>query len=135
MWFTPAARLGFAHPAMDGGTLIHSDLNPTNLIVTPLGVQIVEWAWATKAAAWVELALLVQWLIGGGHGAEQAEEWLTQASGMDRDRPSGPGRLRVKERNEVGGQVPAKHRDLGARPRNVDRRVGGPPDRRPPVSP
>lgn len=25
-WFTPAARLGFAHPAMDGGTLIHSDL-------------------------------------------------------------------------------------------------------------
>ncbi|MDG9674685.1 aminoglycoside phosphotransferase [Micromonospora sp. DH14] len=78
MWFTPAARLGFAHPAMDGETLIHSDLNPTNLIVTPLGLRIVDWAWATKAAGWVELALLVQWLIGSGHSVEQAEEWLAQ---------------------------------------------------------
>ncbi|WP_262287490.1 hypothetical protein [Micromonospora sp. MA102] len=26
----------------------------------------------------VELALLVQWLIGSGHSAEQAEEWLAQ---------------------------------------------------------
>ncbi|MEU5784007.1 aminoglycoside phosphotransferase, partial [Micromonospora lupini] len=48
------------------------------LIVTPLGLRIVDWAWATKAAAWVELALLVQWLIGSGHRAKQAEEWLTQ---------------------------------------------------------
>ncbi|WP_336298054.1 transposase [Micromonospora sp. LH3U1] len=72
-WFTPAARLEFAHPAMDGETLIHSDLNPANLIVTPLGLRIVDWAWATKAAAWVELALLVPWLIGSGHTAEQAE--------------------------------------------------------------
>ncbi|MEU1589054.1 hypothetical protein [Micromonospora sp. NPDC005710] len=76
--FTPAARLGFAHPAMDGGTLIHSELNPANLIVTPLGLRIVDWAWATKAAAWVELALLVPWLIGSGHSAEQAEEWIAQ---------------------------------------------------------
>ncbi|MEU5904621.1 hypothetical protein ABZ780_09610 [Micromonospora sp. NPDC047467] len=39
---------------MDGETLIHSDLNPANLIVTPLGLRIVDWAWATKAAAWVK---------------------------------------------------------------------------------
>ncbi|WLS43191.1 phosphotransferase [Micromonospora profundi] len=77
-WFTPATRLGFAHPAMDGETLIHSDLNPANLILTPHGLRIVDWAWATKAAAWVELALLVPWLIGSGHNAEQAEQWLTQ---------------------------------------------------------
>ncbi|MET7969760.1 phosphotransferase [Micromonospora sp. NPDC005305] len=77
-WFTPTARLGFAHPAMDGETLIHSDLNPANLIVTAQGLRIVDWAWATKAAPWVELALLVQWLIGSGHSAEQAEEWLAQ---------------------------------------------------------
>ncbi|WP_309244176.1 hypothetical protein [Micromonospora parastrephiae] len=44
------------------------------MIVTPLGLRIVDWAWATKAAAWVELALLVPWLIGSGHSAEQAEE-------------------------------------------------------------
>ena len=63
---------------MDGGTLVHSDLNPTNLIITPHGLRIVDWAWATKAAAWVELALLVQWLIGSGHSAKQTEEWLAQ---------------------------------------------------------
>ncbi|MDG4792604.1 aminoglycoside phosphotransferase [Micromonospora sp. WMMD1082] len=77
-WFTPEARLGFVHPAMDGGMLIHSDLNPANLIKTARGLRIVDWAWASKAAPWVELALLVQWLIGSGHTPEQAEEWLAQ---------------------------------------------------------
>ena len=79
-WFTPQGRLGFAHPAIDGGTLIHSDLNPANLIVTAHGLRIVDWAYATKAAAWVELALLAQWLIGSGHTPEQTEDWLAQHS-------------------------------------------------------
>ncbi|TDC02242.1 aminoglycoside phosphotransferase [Micromonospora fluostatini] len=77
-WFTPANRLGFAHPAMEGGMLVHSDLNPANLIVTTRGLRIVDWAWATRSAPWVELALLVQWLIGSGHTASQAEKWLAQ---------------------------------------------------------
>ncbi|MDM4719793.1 phosphotransferase [Micromonospora sp. WMMA1363] len=76
-WFTPETRLGFTRQA-DGDTLIHSDLNPANLIVTTHGLRIVDWAYATKAAPWVELALLVQWLIGGGHSPEQAEDWLAQ---------------------------------------------------------
>jgi len=77
-WFSPVARLGFAHPAMDGDMLVHTDLNPANLIVTPQGLRIVDWAWVTRAAPWVELALLVQWLIGSGHTPEQAEEWLVR---------------------------------------------------------
>jgi hypothetical protein len=77
-WFIPEARLGFSHSAMDGETLVHSDLNPTNLIVTPGGLRVVDWAYATKAAAWVELALLAQWLIGSGHTPKQADTWLTQ---------------------------------------------------------
>jgi hypothetical protein len=76
--FSPAGRLGFEHPALTGKTLTHSDLNPANLIVTPSGLRIVDWAFTTKAAAWVELALLVQWLIGSGHTPEQAEEWLAR---------------------------------------------------------
>ncbi|MEV6366928.1 phosphotransferase [Micromonospora musae] len=63
-------------PGMDGGTLIHSDLNPANLIITTNGLRIVDWAYTTKAAPWVELALLVQWLIGSGHTAAQAEQRL-----------------------------------------------------------
>ncbi|GAB1692261.1 aminoglycoside phosphotransferase [Krasilnikovia sp. M28-CT-15] len=77
-WFSPEARLGFGHPAMKGGTVIHSDLNPANLIVTTDGLRLVDWAWANKAASWVELALVVQWLIGSGHDPEQAEDWLAR---------------------------------------------------------
>jgi len=76
--FSPTARLGFEHPAMDGDTLVHTDLGPANLIVTPRGLRIVDWAMATKAAPWVELAILTQWLISAGHTPEQAEQWLAQ---------------------------------------------------------
>ncbi|MFI5492516.1 phosphotransferase [Actinoplanes sp. NPDC051859] len=76
-WFSPAGRLGFAHPAMAGNTLIHTDLNPANLIITPNGLRLIDWAFATKGAPWVELAMLAQWLIGSGHTAEQAERWLS----------------------------------------------------------
>jgi hypothetical protein len=76
--FNPKGRLGFEHPAMDGDTLVHTDLCPANLIVTPDGLRIVDWAMATKAAPWVELAVLTQWLIGSGHTPEQAEQWLAR---------------------------------------------------------
>lgn len=76
--FSPKARLGFEHPAMDGDILVHTDLGPANLIVTPRGLRIVDWAMATKAAPWVELAMLTQWLISAGSTPEQAEQWLAR---------------------------------------------------------
>lgn len=85
--FRPAARLGFEHPAMLGDTLVHTDLNPANLLVTPTGVRVVDWAMATKAAPWVELALLVAWLIGSGHTPEQAEAWLARHPAWDATAP------------------------------------------------
>ncbi|MCX5066730.1 phosphotransferase [Micromonospora lupini] len=75
-WYDPASRLGFELPAAAGPGLVHTDLNPTNLIMTAGDLRIVDWAYTTKAAPWVELALLVQWLIGSGHTPEQAEAWL-----------------------------------------------------------
>lgn len=74
--FVPIERFGFPHPAMDGDTLVHTDLTAANLIVTPDGLRLVDWAMATKAAPWVELAALVPWLIGASHSPEQAERWL-----------------------------------------------------------
>ncbi|MBO3736731.1 phosphotransferase [Actinoplanes flavus] len=85
--FSPKGRLGFEHPAMDGDTLVHTDLGPANLIVTPRGLRIVDWAMATKAAPWVELAMLTQWLISGGHTPEQAEQWLAQHPSWRRTDP------------------------------------------------
>jgi hypothetical protein len=85
--FSPTARLGFDHPAMQDDTLVHTDLNPANLIVTPTGVRVVDWAMAAKAAPWVELALLVPWLIGSGHPPEQAEVWLARHPAWDATTP------------------------------------------------
>ena len=76
--FSPKQRIGFEHPAMDGDTLVHTDLCPPNLIVTPHGLRIVDWAMATKAAAWVELAMLAPWLVSAGHTPEQADQWLAR---------------------------------------------------------
>ncbi|MFG1995642.1 phosphotransferase [Actinoplanes sp. NPDC048988] len=76
--FSPKARLGFEHSTMNGDTLVHTDLCPANLIVTPHGLQIVDWAMAAKAAPWVELAMLTPWLISAGHTPEQAEQWLAR---------------------------------------------------------
>jgi hypothetical protein len=76
--FSPKGRLGFEHPAMEGNALVHTDLGPANLIVTLDGLRIVDWAMTTKAAPWVELAILTQWLIGSGHTPEQAEQWLAR---------------------------------------------------------
>ncbi|MEV4708688.1 phosphotransferase [Actinoplanes sp. NPDC049316] len=81
--FSPSARFGFEHPAMHGDTLVHTDLNPANVIVTPAGVRVVDWAMATKAAPWVELAQLVAWLIGSGHTPQQAENWLARHPAWD----------------------------------------------------
>ncbi|BEL13020.1 hypothetical protein Q0Z83_112110 [Actinoplanes sichuanensis] len=78
--FSPAARLGFELAEMEGDTLVHTDLNATNLIVTQQGLRIADWAMAAKAAPWVELALLVPWLIGSGHTPEQTDEWLARFS-------------------------------------------------------
>ncbi len=76
--FGPRARLGFEDPAMDGDVLVHTDLGPANLIVTPHGLRIVDWAMATRAASWVEPAMLAPWLIGSGNTPRQAEAWLAR---------------------------------------------------------
>jgi hypothetical protein len=85
--FTPEGRFGFPHPAMDGDTLAHTDLTAANLIVTPDGLRIVDWAMATVAAPWIELAALVQWLIGAGHTPQQAEQWVAQHPAWDAATP------------------------------------------------
>ncbi|GGM25370.1 hypothetical protein [Micromonospora yangpuensis] len=87
-WYDPAARCGFELPAMAGRMLVHSDLNPTNLIVTAGGLRIMDWAYTTRAASWVELALLVPWLIGGGHTPrcrDVTDEQHSSAWAMRRD--------------------------------------------------
>ncbi|MFI0450671.1 phosphotransferase family protein [Actinomadura sp. 6N118] len=64
---------------MDGQALLHTDLNASNLIITPQeSVYIVDWAFVARGAAWVELGQMIPWLLSAGHTPQSAETWLSQ---------------------------------------------------------
>ncbi|HVV12095.1 phosphotransferase [Amycolatopsis sp.] len=64
-----------AREVLAGDTILHTDYNPTNILVTGAGdIQMIDWAWATKGAAWVDPASLVPRLIAWGHSPTTAEE-------------------------------------------------------------
>lgn len=65
----PAAR-----EVLAGDTILHTDYNPTNILVTGDNeIRMIDWAWATKGAAWVDPACLVPRLIAWGHSPAGAE--------------------------------------------------------------
>ncbi len=37
--------------------------------------MLVDWAWPTRAAAWIDAACWVVWLIASGHTPAPAERW------------------------------------------------------------
>ncbi|OKJ99027.1 hypothetical protein AMK34_13065 [Amycolatopsis sp. CB00013] len=58
-----------------GDRLLHTDLNPHNILITTSGAKIVDWAWPTLGAAWVDPACAALWLIAEGHSPAAAENW------------------------------------------------------------
>jgi len=67
----PAAAELFA-----GNTLLHTDYNPENILITPDGTaRLIDWAWPTRGAAWIDPCCLLLRLIAAGHTARQAETW------------------------------------------------------------
>jgi hypothetical protein len=56
-----------------GDRLLHTDWNCTNVLVRDGSALLVDWAWASRGAGWIDPALWVLWLIAGGHTAGQAE--------------------------------------------------------------
>ncbi|GAA2110926.1 phosphotransferase family protein [Actinomadura alba] len=64
---------------MAGDALLHTDVNATNLIITEDGRAYgVDWAFASRGAAWVELGLLIPWLLKAGHTPAEAARWVAQ---------------------------------------------------------
>jgi Ser/Thr protein kinase RdoA (MazF antagonist) len=64
-----------------GGTLLHGDINPDNLLIGPDGhVTIVDWSWPTHGAAFIDPACLAVQLIAAGHTPAQAEQWAAQCT-------------------------------------------------------
>jgi len=63
--------------SLSGDTLLHTDLNEDNFIITPDGrAYLVDWAFTTRGAAWLEPMMLLPWLIDAGHSPQEAEEWV-----------------------------------------------------------
>ncbi|WP_433856799.1 aminoglycoside phosphotransferase [Streptomyces kronopolitis] len=66
-----------------GDHLLHTDLNNTNVLVNDRAAQgdrahLVDWAWATQGAAWLDAGYWVIWLIAAGHTPDSAEHWAAE---------------------------------------------------------
>ncbi|CUU60905.1 hypothetical protein Ga0074812_1505 [Parafrankia irregularis] len=61
-----------------GSSLLHTDWNSANLLISDRA-YLVDWAWATRGAAWLDPAGWLIWLMAEGrHTATQAEAWAEQ---------------------------------------------------------
>jgi hypothetical protein len=80
------------HPAVNvlaGDTILHTDYNPANILITKDGTaQIIDWAWPTKGAAWIDPACLIPRLIACGHSPASAEEVARQCPAWEHADPA-----------------------------------------------
>lgn len=74
-----AADFAAVATQLDGIALIHYDLSPSNMLVGNEGVLALDWAFACRAAPWVEAAMLTPRLIEAGHTPAQAEQFMADA--------------------------------------------------------
>ena len=94
---------------LTGSSLIHSDLNPFNVLVADRA-HVVDWAWWKTGPAWVDAALVVARLIAAGHHPSAAEAWAAQLDGFRDADPDGvtafaASLLRLWERRFVGTEA------------------------------
>jgi hypothetical protein len=66
-----------------GRTLLHTDFNPLNILITPTTTWIVDWAWPTRGATFIDPACFLLRLVANRHTPAQAEGWARQCSGWD----------------------------------------------------
>jgi hypothetical protein len=71
--YAPAVDL----PYFRGATLLHTDLNNTNVLVDGQYARLVDWGWATQGAAWLDAGYWIIWLIAAGHTPTSAERWAS----------------------------------------------------------
>lgn len=77
-WADAAQQAGIDATFLAGCNLLHTDLNPHNILVTDAGVRIVDWSWPTLGAAWIDTACTALWLIAEGHSPVDAETWASR---------------------------------------------------------
>lgn len=67
-----------------GNQLLHTDYNLLDVLITGDRAVLVDWAWPTKGAGWIDPACLILRLIAHGHTTQSAHnvvhdnpEWQT----------------------------------------------------------
>jgi hypothetical protein len=59
---------------LDGTSIAHTDMQAHNILIGPTA-RLVDWAWPTRGAAWLDTAFLLLHMIRAGHHPETAERW------------------------------------------------------------
>jgi hypothetical protein len=71
-----------------GEALVHTDPNDTNVIVIGSSAKLVDWAWASCGAAWLDAGYWVLWLMAAGrHDPASAEKWAAEVPAWREARP------------------------------------------------
>lgn len=60
-----------------GEHLLHTEWSPGNVLINR-AAHLVDWAWPTRGAAWIDPACWVVWLVASGHSPQSAEVWAAQ---------------------------------------------------------
>ncbi|MGW4485136.1 phosphotransferase family protein [Amycolatopsis sp. NPDC004368] len=60
-----------------GDSLVHGDLHQLNILVADRA-RVVDWAWSSIGAPWLDPVALTLRLVADGHTPTQAEEWAQQ---------------------------------------------------------
>jgi hypothetical protein len=77
-WAEAARLAGTDAGLLAGSHLLHTDLNPHNIMLTGAGVRFVDWSWPTLGAPWIDTACAALWLIAEGHTPADAEAWAAE---------------------------------------------------------
>ncbi len=57
-----------------GDQLLHTEWSPGNVLINDTA-HLVDWAWPTRGAAWIDPACWVVWLVASGHSPQSAQDW------------------------------------------------------------
>ncbi|MET8831018.1 phosphotransferase [Streptomyces sp. NPDC004610] len=94
----------------EGDSLLHTDLNNENVLIHGNRAYLVDWAWATKGAPWLDAGYWVLWLMAAGkHSAEQAEKWACQVPSWGEAAPKALEAFALANSrlwHEIGGDAP-----------------------------
>jgi hypothetical protein len=73
-----AGYIGHRADLLAGAAIAHTDLHRHNILIGTAGAKLVDWAWPTLAAPWVDTACAGVQLIAAGHHPAGAEAWCQQ---------------------------------------------------------